>query len=410
MNSEIVINQPSGTNYYISKKRLEQFSHVLDNPSECYKFYWLEAILTVLAEGKRTVLFSDLVDQMIASIWFTVSTYHLKLGANRQKPGEEDKSSNNLEKAVNLLFPISGLSEDADKNDILKVLNEHSKEIWKFKAEVTKSVAFHFLRPYLSVSNRDIKKASTIDEIIEENKKDPLPYIIIEGQTILDRKLVVNSAWANFLLTESPILEKWIDLCKIQFLEDRNPGVPNVRYKLKRPKDYIGFRDCSNVKKLWSLEIEKEPQIVDIYTSAPVSKEKYDIDHFIPWSYIGNNELWNLLPAESRINRFLKRDTLPQWNDFFGDFANLQYQLYSDVFSGNNEEIIEQFKKCRARNIASLWARNELYRMGNSKEQFVTILENNMKPIYLDAERNNFKCDFSKSLVSKYLTNSFESN
>lgn len=406
MDGRIVINEKNSGKYFISEKRLEQFSHVLDNPSECYKFYWLEAILTLLAEGERTLSFSDLVDQMIASVWFTVSTYHLKLGANRQKSGEENKSSNNLEKAVNLLFPVSGLSEDADRNDILKVLREHSKEIRRFKEEVTRSVAFHFLRPYLSVSNRDIKKASTIDAIQEENKKDPLPYIIVEGKDILSRKLIVNPAWAHFLLTESPILEKWIDLCKIQFLEDRNPSVPNVRYKLKRPKDYLHFRDYSNVRKLWNLEIDRDPGIADIYTSSPLRLEKYDLDHFIPWSYVGNDELWNLVPAESRVNRFLKRDSLPKWDEFFGDFADLQYHLYKNVFAQGDEVIIAQFEKCRAKNITSLWARNDLYHSGNSRKRFVKILENNMKPIFLDAERNNFKCSFSKALVRQFMNDS----
>lgn len=44
-------------------------------------FYWLEAILTLIEAGESTISFSDLVDQMIASVWFTVSTYRLKLGA-----------------------------------------------------------------------------------------------------------------------------------------------------------------------------------------------------------------------------------------------------------------------------------------------------------------------------------------
>lgn len=403
MPNNVVVNDVFGPNYSISEKRLEQFSHVLDNPSECYKFYWLEAILTLIATGESVLSFSDLVDQKIASVWFTVSTYHLKLGANRQKSGEENRSSNNLEKAVNLLFPKSGLSEDADRSDILKVLKEHSQEIWKFKAEVTRSVAFHFLRPYLSVGNRDIKKASTINEIMEENKKNPLPYIIIEGKDILDRKLVVNPAWINFLLTEAPILEKWIFFCKIQFLEDRNPGVPNVRYKLKRPKDYFRVRDYSNVKKLWGLVISRNPEIIDVYTCKPIREEKYDLDHFIPWSYVGSDELWNLLPAESRVNRFLKRNNLPKWDDFFEDYACMQYELYKDVFCKEDFEIYGQFEKCMAKNLTSLWARNELYQIGNTESSFINILETHIKPIYSDAERSNFQSSFSKSLVNDYL-------
>lgn len=255
---------------------------------------------------------------------------------------------------------------------------------------------------------RKVKKAKISDKESYDVciREDPLPYIIVEGKHILDRKLVVNQAWAAFLLTEAPILERWIDSCKIEFLQDRNPNVPNIRYKLKRPKDYLNIRDYANVKKLWKLVIPRDPQIVDIYTSQPVIKEKYDLDHFIPWSYIGNDEIWNLLPAESNVNRFLKRDTLPQWKDFFPDFAQLQYRLYQDIFTGEDEEIVGQFERCKPKNITSLWARNDLYQKGNTETEFVNILEEHMKPIYEDAKINSFKCDFSKSLVKNYLNGS----
>ena len=127
------------------------------------------------------------------------------------------------------------------------------------------------------------------------------------------------------------------------------------------------------------------------------------MDHFIPWSYVGSDELWNLLPAESRVNRFLKRNNLPKWDDFFEDYACMQYELYKDVFCKEDFEIYGQFEKCMAKNLTSLWARNELYQIGNTESSFINILETHIKPIYSDAERSNFQSSFSKSLVNDYL-------
>lgn len=38
------------TKYY-NKLDIEGFSHMMKDPSYCYKFYWLEAIVQLIAEG-----------------------------------------------------------------------------------------------------------------------------------------------------------------------------------------------------------------------------------------------------------------------------------------------------------------------------------------------------------------------
>ena len=47
-----------------------------------------------------------------------------------------------------------------------------------------------------------------------------------------------------------------------------------------------------------------------------IDEEKYNVDHFIPWSFVMNDELWNLMPMDSSLNS-AKNNRLPDWNDFF---------------------------------------------------------------------------------------------
>ena len=42
-------------------------------------------------------------------------------------------------------------------------------------------------------------------------------------------------------------------------------------------------------------------EIRDVFTGQPVKKKKYDIDHFIPWSFVMNDELWNLMPMDASL-------------------------------------------------------------------------------------------------------------
>ena len=66
--------------YYNCNLKLDEFAHMLDDPTECYKFYWFDAILTLVEAGESVLSFNDLFDEMIADAWFSVAEHHLHLG------------------------------------------------------------------------------------------------------------------------------------------------------------------------------------------------------------------------------------------------------------------------------------------------------------------------------------------
>ena len=114
----------------------------------------------------------------------------------------------------------------------------------------------------------------------------------------------------------------------------------------------------------------------------------YDVDHFIPWSFVMNDELWNLMPMDSSLNSS-KSNRLPRWNPFFDRFAVNQYLLYELIHE--NENIHKLFESCYRDNLHSIWAGQELYRKGNSKEEFYNILHKNMQPVYDSARRQGYE-------------------
>ena len=97
-----------------------------------------------------------------------------------------------------------------------------------------------------------------------------------------------------------------------------------------------------------------------------------------------NDELWNLMPMDSSLNSS-KSNRLPKWNPFLKNFAGNQYLMYRMIYE--NAEIYDRFKRCYKDNLHSIWAGQELYRKGNSKETFYNILEKNMMPVYDSARR-----------------------
>lgn len=71
-------------------------------------------------------------------------------------------------------------------------------------------------------------------------------------------------------------------------------------------------------------------QTRDVFTGQPM-EGKYDIDHFIPWSFVMNDELWNLMPMDASLNSS-KSNRLPKWNPFFQNFAQNQYLMYQMIY------------------------------------------------------------------------------
>lgn len=50
---------------YSGNLEIQYLSRIFDNTSECYKFFWFQAILTKVLEGKDCITYGELVDEMI---------------------------------------------------------------------------------------------------------------------------------------------------------------------------------------------------------------------------------------------------------------------------------------------------------------------------------------------------------
>ena len=153
-------------------------------------------------------------------------------------------------------------------------------------------------------------------------------------------------------------------------------------YKLSPMDAYA--RKLEQVRKLWEIILQRET-ILDIYTNKPIESE-YDIDHFIPWSFVMNDELWNLIPMDSSLNSS-KSNRQPHWT-FFNKFADNQYVMYRLMWE--DEYVRSRFEKCYRDNFHSIWAETELFKPGNSKKEFVNILQKNMQPVYDSARRQGY--------------------
>lgn len=360
---------------YKNNLDIESFVHMLDDTTECYKFYWMDSVLTLLAQGKTEMDFNEVINGMIADAWYSVSEYHLHLGLKDRN----GNIMNSLERAVNKLVKNSTLKSTATREEIINTIKEFDNLLHDEKYQMAKNVPYRLLSSFLKgVGGNDKlweQKKRLISYIEHIDEKQCILYKV-EDEVGLKKKVVINIQWVKMLCDNMVTIKGWIQLKKIRYLQQRNPGVPGNIYKLEPENEKI--RKLKNVRELWNEIIEKRP-IADIYSGEKLQRNSFEVDHFVPWSYIANDEMWNLSPVKGTLNAS-KSNKLPDWDRYFREFAQNQYFLYHVVFE--YEDIRKKFENCRRDNLVSVWANEELYIQGNCEEKFVNILEQHLKPIY----------------------------
>lgn len=173
--------------------------------------------------------------------------------------------------------------------------------------------------------NHKLRRHSNID--IETLIKDfgvfSIPFEYYEAFKIL----------GSFINGQDSILFKWAEFSVNA--SGNNLSVHKVLNEvLKSP---ITLRDIKESKKLYKDILQKEGKVYCVWTGKNILN--YDIDHMIPFSVWKNNDLWNLLPSDSRINN-QKRDKIPS-----PEIVERQKNLILDYWGIIYESQSQRFQK-----------------------------------------------------------------
>lgn len=370
---------------YYNLLDIEGFSRMMNHPSYCYKFFWLEAIIKLISRNRTEASYNDLIDEMIINAWYPVLEYHIHLSGILGDGVVNDS----LENAVLKLNRLSGLTSSANEIEIREQIVKFKKELHPEKIVLTRNVPIKALSGFANKGSEKIDLNCSPGRMMAYyNKLNQtsllLPYSFGD-ESGLNRILYFNSSWIQMIKDNTVNILGWIQFEKAKWLQGNNPEVPGIVYKLA-PSDENG-RKLGHVRKLWESILELTP-VIDIFKDEPINKECYDVDHFIPRSFVMNDELWNLCPMDSSLNS-AKNNKLPYWKPFFEKFAYNQYILYERI--NENSHINKLFRECYKDNLHSIWANSELYRKGNTQTEFYNILEKNMIPLFDSARRQGYE-------------------
>lgn len=356
---------------YSDNIEIQYLNRLFDNTSESYKFFWFQAIVTKVLEGKDTLTFDELLNEMIADAWYMVSEYHLNLGPK-----------DNLEALVNHVKIISRMKSAEKKTTIIEYLkNCDDKEVLRLKRILITNVPYRLQAPFMPAIKGKAWGGKKEDLILRINEQRLLMYYF-SLYTGLDTAITVQPEWIEYIAKNQEIVKGWLHYCMIIYLQKRNPSVPGIADKLEPPQE----RKLDKVKKYWKLILEIYP-IHEIYANIALKNRDLSIDHFVPWSYVAHDELWNLHPTTRMINS-KKSNRLPDWKTYFPAFCDLEYLSYTLMWQ--NERVHKEFERCADEHLNNSDIRYRLYRAGLNRMEFTNILSEVVTPVYQSAKSSGF--------------------
>lgn len=308
------------------------FSRVLkdDRVVASYKMYWLLAILDEVQEGNTEIEFRKLITRMIAYAWYPISEFRLYFGA-----------CDNLGKVVNYISDTYNLKSNINKSELIDfIYNSDDKKLNKMIKNLTYNVPHKFLSPFYD----GIAKEPPLKTVMPLSKEHKRWIYEIYRNSDEENCIRIREGWDDYLKYNYKMIQGWVYYKLVCFLQKRNPNVPGIAMKLEAPVN----RKLTTQTKIWTSIIERK-NIIDLYTGLPFTKENYkehgnlSMDHFIPWSFVLHDQMWNLVPTFKNINS-QKSDNLFNYEDYIEGLAKLQYDAFCFVVDEKRENEIEEYR------------------------------------------------------------------
>ncbi|MGK7882297.1 MAG: HNH endonuclease domain-containing protein [Crocosphaera sp.] len=300
------------------------FSRLFNQTTNSYKYLFFLSLLDILARGNFSKLdaisFQEIIVEMLANAWYPHTYFKLSFGTQDQITHKLD--SLNLE----ISEPILKFT-DPDKKCLRKTIaSEPLDDIINY---FKKYVPFRLLCPFLEQElkkekisrgrGNDLDRAMpwVVDKYFEAKK--PLYHFNSTEQSQC-HSIIFHPEWAEYIEKNYSIVKGWVSWEWLTYMQSKNPNITNVVNKLFIPQK----RDSlSKQTKYWK-SVLKYQELECIYSRVKLEpNSKISLDHYLPWSFVAHDQLWNLIPTIPSVNSS-KSNNIPA-DQYFEKFVKLQH-------------------------------------------------------------------------------------
>jgi hypothetical protein len=330
-----------------------RLASVFSDTTNSYKFYWLLAILDSLREtGQTRFSMRDLSLRMVANVWYPLDYFKLSFGKQDSfKPIADFVSEritvDNGPTAPSLFNQLNVRLSPTD----LAQLNRKVSVLLNW-------VPYRFIRPFFAQETRGLLDQHVNARIAElANQTTKAPYRFIQND------IELNEDWAAYLQQHQAILRGFTLWHLVRFLQKNNPNVIGLTEKLEKP----GVRVLNAANKFWKEYLKANPDLSCIYSGQLITTVNLSLDHFLPWSFVAHDQLWNIIPTPKAINS-AKNDWLPSTDLYFNAYAKQQFEGFQFHAQNGQEKLLEDYSIFFGQNLKSIeqqpfeWFRERLER------------------------------------------------
>lgn len=332
---------------------IARLTAVFADTTNSYKFYWLLAILDGLGEVESNRLpLRELSLRMVAGVWYPLDYFKLSFGKQDGFRPIADFVSQQL--AVDNRPTAPSLFVQLNKAlapDVLAQLHKRVDVLLHW-------VPYRFIRPFFALETRglpDQRVNARVAELAGQSSRAPYQFV---GDAI-----EVRPAWAAYLRRHRGILRGFAQWHLVRFLQKHNPNVIGLSEKLEKP----AVRVLNTASKFWKEYLVATPGLTCIYSGQVLTVGNVSLDHFLPWSFVAHDQLWNIIPTPKAVNS-AKNDWLPSFDLYFEAYARLQFAGFQFHAAQGHEKLLEDYHVFFAQSLSALraqpydWFRERLAR------------------------------------------------
>jgi hypothetical protein len=333
---------------------IDALHNLFTNKHTSYKYLFFQAILAILQENnfsKNNILFETLENKMLEIAKYPILIYKLNFG-------KDDRIATKLHNKY-------------EKIDLLKY------------------VVYRIIVPFLDkVDTKGLVSPAgnaRISELSAQDKEYRAIYKINECKNKHNNSITIYPEWLEYLNKNFILIQSWSFWHWANYLQSKNPNTLSLINKLQKPS---GRMSLQKQTKYWKTILNKQP-FNCIFSGDKITPNNFSLDHFLPWSFIGHNQLWNLIPTPKNDNS-IKNNNIPSMQKYLDKFIEVQKIgleiAYNEMGKDKWENSINDFATDFNMEFSDLHQPNET--------TFTNKYKDIIMPLSTIAKNGGFRCDW----------------
>lgn len=254
-----------------------------------YKYVFFLGLLRCLDrhhEPEPRMPLGEVIVELLALAWYPHTFFRLSFGVWDRIGAVLDELSTDIGR-----HPMSFSSADVERlRAALRaaLTPAHHRKLVRYVPHLL--LAPFFQAELAGVSQQQRMRA--IATLARQQFTTRKPLYCIEGET-----LILHPDWAAYLRENRRVVEGWVAWHWLAHVQGQNPSVPNVAGKLF---PVLARSPLTKQIAYWDAVAQAGP-LRCFYSQAPLARVE-SLDHYVPWSFVLHDRIWNLVPATRSAN------------------------------------------------------------------------------------------------------------